>query len=149
MAHIPEDSDKVKPTKYKRVVLSGGVLGTLQITDNMVTPLSRGIKDYCRVKGLTSGQKMAIVVALIMHRGTIFLGSIWTHKWVGKPIGYLLSPDEREEWLGDLLEIKDRMKNEDNYPVWVINLIIVGKTVCLIGSKLSITIGGAMGKIIE
>ncbi|ESA36927.1 hypothetical protein N836_05035 [Leptolyngbya sp. Heron Island J] len=61
---------------------------------------------------------------------------LWSYKWIGKPLGYLLSTDEREEWLGDLLEIQNRMIKEDEYPNLVINTVISLKAFLLIFSKI-------------
>lgn len=93
-------------------------------------------------RGLILGKNRFVAYIVFYEVVTVYrikdlLNKPWSYKWVAKPIGYLLSEREREEWFGDLLDIKDRMIHEDKYPMPLINLIITVKTVCLIGSKIS------------
>ena len=59
----------------------------------------------------------------------------WAYRGVAKPLGYLLSSDEREEWIGDLLEIQERMILEDRYSIHVINIVISVKAALLVWVK--------------
>jgi hypothetical protein len=61
----------------------------------------------------------------------------WVTWWVAGPIAYLLSADQREEWIGDLREVNHQMMLA-GYPKWMINLVNVGKIIRLIVSSIDI-----------
>lgn len=63
----------------------------------------------------------------------------WASRWIGSPVGYLCSKEQREEWFGDLNEVIHDMRFK-RYPEWMINLICVGKTTVLVISALKIKI---------
>lgn len=69
----------------------------------------------------------------------------WSSRWVAFPLGYLLSKKQREEWIGDLNETKFEML-EQAYPLWLINTIIMLKTVRKIPSILGIKITDLLSK---
>ena len=75
-----------------------------------------------------------------LERLQTFSSSVWSLRWVAKPIGYLLPRDDREEWLGDLEEIYHLMLFEGKYPIWFINLIIATKTSLLVWSAIEVHI---------
>ena len=73
---------------------------------------------------------------------------LWAIRWIGVPIGYLLSPDEREEWLGDLKEIQHRMIHAERYPIWFVNSVTSAKCLCLIVSKIQSLVVETVSQII-
>ena len=79
---------------------------------------------------------------------TFYHQDLWAIRWVGTPIGYLLSPDEREEWIGDLKEIQYRMLCADRYPIRFVNVIISAKCLCLVVSKIRCLIVETVSHII-
>ena len=62
----------------------------------------------------------------------------WSSKWIATPIAYLLDRRQREEWLGDLREVEQEMLKENQFPLWLINLIIVGRVARLLMSILEV-----------
>lgn len=130
MIPIKKDENQLTPT-------------TIQTTIDVLRQLDiwlYGKADNDRVPRLGKNRFVASIVfngVRTVYRLKDLLNTPWSYKWVAKPIGYLLSEREREEWFGDLLDIKDRMINEERYPMPLINLIITVKTVCLFGSKIS------------
>lgn len=66
-------------------------------------------------------------------------GKIWATRWVASPVAYVFPSERREEWLGDLYEINQRMLSE-NYPTWIINVVNLCRTAVLIISAMQINI---------
>lgn len=87
--------------------------------------------------------------AALKHTILVLLYKPWPYRWFARPVGYLLSKREREEWFGDLLEIQARMVNEERYPIFFINMIITAKTFLLIGSKASCVVIDVFSKAID
>jgi hypothetical protein len=61
----------------------------------------------------------------------------WEMKWFSRPLAYLLPRDDREEWLGDLVETRHDLIKE-GYPKWVASLITVAKSGLLVWSLIRI-----------
>jgi hypothetical protein len=59
--------------------------------------------------------------------------------WLSAPIAYMLSEEQREEWLGDLQEVNREMMRK-GYPEWMISIVNVGQIIRLIVSSLDIKI---------
>lgn len=79
---------------------------------------------------------------------TRYKNSLWAIRWIGKPIGFLLSRNEREEWIGDLKEIRYRMLHVEKYPILFINVVISAKCFCLVFVKIQCLIVEAVSQII-
>jgi hypothetical protein len=69
----------------------------------------------------------------------------WADRWVAYPVSCLFSEDQREEWIGDLYEVRDGLIDR-RYPLWLVNLIITGRTLILVVSALKITIMDLLAK---
>jgi hypothetical protein len=69
----------------------------------------------------------------------------WADRWVAYPVSCLFSEDQREEWIGDLYEVRDGLIDRC-YPLWLVNLIITGRTLILVVSALKITIMDLLAK---
>lgn len=74
-----------------------------------------------------------------IHHGVQDGAQPWVTWWVAAPIAYLLSPKDREEWIGDLQEVNHQMTLA-GYPRWMINLVNIGKLIRLIVSFIDIKI---------
>jgi hypothetical protein len=61
----------------------------------------------------------------------------FTSRWLASPVAYLFPKAYREEWLGDLYELHQKMIDE-GYPRWSINVEDVLLVLVLIGSALKI-----------
>jgi hypothetical protein len=71
------------------------------------------------------------------------LGETWASRWVAAPVAYLFPTERREEWLGDLYEANQEMIRK-GYPLLVVNVVNLGKTVILIASAIQIKIQGLL-----
>jgi hypothetical protein len=69
----------------------------------------------------------------------------WADRWVAYPVICLFSEDQREEWIGDLYEVRDGLIDR-GYPRWLVNLIITGRTLILVVSALKITVMELLSK---
>lgn len=63
----------------------------------------------------------------------------WSSRWLATPLGFLMSPDEREEWLGDLEESIYKLR-EKGYPEWMLNVIFTLRCILLCLSTLQIKV---------
>jgi hypothetical protein len=62
----------------------------------------------------------------------------WASFWVARSLGYVMPKDEREEWLGDLMQVNRELPSL--YPRWWINVIIIARVIRLLVSALEIKI---------
>lgn len=62
----------------------------------------------------------------------------WASFWVARSLGYVMPKDEREEWLGDLMQVNRELPSL--YPRWWINVIIIARVIRLLISALEIKI---------
>jgi hypothetical protein len=62
----------------------------------------------------------------------------WASYWVARPLGYVMSKDEREEWLGDLIQVNRELLRL--YPRWCVNVIIIMRVIRLLASAIEIKI---------
>jgi hypothetical protein len=69
----------------------------------------------------------------------------WADRWVAYPVSCLFSEDQREEWMGDLYEVRDGLIDR-RYPLWLVNLIITSRTLILVISALKITVMDLLAK---
>ena len=61
----------------------------------------------------------------------------WANRWIAYPIICLFPAERREEWIGDLYEIRNNLLDQD-YPRWLVNGVIVARTGLLIASALKV-----------
>jgi hypothetical protein len=61
----------------------------------------------------------------------------YVSRWVSAPIAYLFPEERREEWLGDLYETNQEMLHK-GYPLWMVNVNNLLKTMILVSSALEI-----------
>jgi hypothetical protein len=69
----------------------------------------------------------------------------WADRWVAYPVICLFSEDQREEWIGDLYEVRNGLIDR-GYPRWLVNLIITSRTLILVASALKITVMDLLSK---
>lgn len=79
-----------------------------------------------------------IIKEKIITKELSALEKLWAMRWVAYPVAFLLfSPEEQEEWVGDLCEQIDKMeRQQEPYPIILINILIIVKTLKLILTKI-------------
>ncbi len=63
----------------------------------------------------------------------------WADRWLAYPVICLFPADRREEWLGDLYEVRNDLIDKQ-YPRWLVNFHIAGRTLILVYSALKISL---------
>lgn len=75
--------------------------------------------------------------AVFNHIMEVLYRKSWTTRWLAIPVALILPKDRREEWLGDLYDLYNN-KIVQKYPPFVANLIVICRTLVLIGSAIEI-----------
>jgi hypothetical protein len=76
-----------------------------------------------KIELFEKGSKLA---KKIRRYSTNSLDETWASHWISAPVAYLFSEERREEYLGDLYEINQL--SYKGYPLWIVNIIILGRT---------------------
>lgn len=84
-----------------------------------------------QIIGVLIGTTLAIGVARSISSES------WEMKWFSRPLAYLIPKDDREEWLGDLVEARHELLKA-GYPRWIASLITVAKSGLLVWSLIRI-----------
>jgi hypothetical protein len=87
------------------------------------------------ITGALIGETLAISIASVISNNSS--SESWDMKWFSRPLSYLLPKDDREEWLGDLVEARHELLKA-GYPRWIASLITVAKSGLLVWSLIRI-----------